>query len=84
MSTNKDSSAQSSRTRLVRKLPKGIETGDHEAAAVVNEKKCIQHNPQTAEGGEGLAALFARLARTKPKVFVVRARWRLRFWDDRV
>ena len=33
-------------------LLKGIETGDPKAAAVVNEAKYIQHNPQTAEGSE--------------------------------
>lgn len=57
----------------IRKLLKGIETGDPEAADVVNEAKYIQHNPQTREGSEGLAALFARLARTNPRVNVVRA-----------
>ena len=41
---------------LVRKLLKGIETGDSEAATVVNEAKYIQHNPLTKTGSEGLAA----------------------------
>lgn len=58
---------------LIRKLLKGIETGDPAAATVVNEAVYIQHNPQTAEGSEGLAALFARLAKTNPRVNVVRA-----------
>jgi predicted SnoaL-like aldol condensation-catalyzing enzyme len=40
---------------------------------VVNEAKYIQHNPQTHEGSEGLAALFQRLSRTGPKVNIVRA-----------
>lgn len=62
-----------SRKDLIRKLLKGIETGDPEAAAVVNEEKYIQHNPQTEEGGEGLAALFARISKSKPTVNVVRA-----------
>ncbi|WP_299352822.1 nuclear transport factor 2 family protein [uncultured Shimia sp.] len=53
-------------------LLKGIETGDPASAAVVNEDKYIQHNPQTHEGSEGLAVLFARLAKTKPKVTFVR------------
>lgn len=53
-------------------LLKGIETGDPKAAAVVNEAKYIQHNPQTAEGSEGLAALFARLAKSNPRVNLVR------------
>eukprot|EP00039_Didymoeca_costata_P001564 m.53340 g.53340 ORF g.53340 m.53340 type:complete len:270 (-) comp10860_c0_seq1:1343-2152(-) len=61
-----------SRKDLIRKLLKGIETGDPEAATVVNEKKYVQHNPHTAEGGEGLAALFARLAKFNPEVNIVR------------
>ena len=39
-------------------LLKGIETGNEASVAVVNPDKYIQHNPQTHEGGEGLAALF--------------------------
>ena len=39
----------------VRKLLKGIETGDPDAASVVNENKYIQHNPHTREGNIGLA-----------------------------
>ena len=61
------------RKHLIRKLLKGIETGDPAAAAVVNESKYIQHNPQTHEGSEGLAALFARLSKTNPRVNIVRA-----------
>ncbi|MCA8884754.1 MAG: nuclear transport factor 2 family protein [Rhodobacteraceae bacterium] len=57
---------------LLQKLLKGIETGDPEAATVVNEAKYIQHNPRTAEGSPGLAELFARLAKTNPKVVFVR------------
>ena len=34
--------------------------------------KYIQHNPQTREGGEGFAQLFARLSKTNPKVEIVR------------
>lgn len=41
----------------IQKLLKGIETGDPEAATVVNEAKYIQHNPRTSEGSEGLADL---------------------------
>lgn len=51
---------------------KGIETGDAAAVAVVNEDKYIQHNPQTHEGSEGLAALFKRLSKTSPRVNIVR------------
>ncbi|NNJ76821.1 MAG: SnoaL-like domain-containing protein [Anderseniella sp.] len=57
---------------LLRKLLKGIETGDPDAATVVNEEKYIQHNPRTAEGSPGLADLFARLAQTNPRVTFVR------------
>jgi len=53
-------------------LLKGIETGDPAAVAVVNEDKYIQHNPQTQEGSEGLAALFRRLSKTSPRVNIVR------------
>ena len=53
-------------------LLKGIETGDPEAVAVVNEGKYIQHNPLTREGNVGLAELFKRLAKTSPRVDIVR------------
>jgi len=53
-------------------LLKGIETGDAETVAVVNEDKYIQHNPQTHEGSEGLAALFERLSKSSPRVNIVR------------
>ena len=53
-------------------LLKGIETGDPATVAVVNEDKYIQHNPQTHEGSEGLAALFERLSKTSPRVNIVR------------
>lgn len=56
----------------IRKLLKGIETGDPASVAVVNPDKYIQHNPQTHEGGEGLAALFKRLAKSHPRVNIVR------------
>ncbi|WP_425045023.1 nuclear transport factor 2 family protein [Primorskyibacter sp. S87] len=61
-----------SKRDLIQKLLKGIESGDAAAAAVVNEEKYIQHNPQTHEGSEGLATLFARLSKTDPKVTFVR------------
>ena len=64
--------ARPSRRELIQKLLKGIETGDAMAAAVVNEAKYIQHNPQTHEGSEGLAALFARLSKTNPRVTFIR------------
>ena len=57
----------------IRDLLKSIETGDPEPVAVVNEAKYIQHNPQTQEGSEGLAALFKRLSLTNPRVNIVRA-----------
>jgi len=57
----------------IRALLKSIETGDPESVAVVNEAKYIQHNPQTHEGSEGLAALFQRLSKTSPRVNIVRA-----------
>ncbi len=60
------------RKQAIRRLLKGIETGDPDAVKVVNEAKYIQHNPQTHEGSEGLASLFARLAKTSPRVNVVR------------
>ena len=57
----------------IKALLKCIETGDPGPIAVVNEAKYIQHNPQTREGSEGLAALFKRLSETSPRVNVVRA-----------
>lgn len=61
----------------IHRLLKGIETGDPASVSVVNEDKYIQHNPQTHEGSEGLAALFKRLSKTSPKVNIVRV-----FEDD--
>ena len=61
-----------SKRERIQKLLKGIETGDPEAASVVNEAVYIQHNPRTGEGSEGLAELFARLAKTNPRVTFVR------------
>ncbi len=60
------------RKDAIRTLLKGIETGDPASVAVVNEAKYIQHNPQTHEGSEGLAALFKRLSETNPRVNIVR------------
>ena len=57
----------------IRALLKCIETGEPGPVAVVNEAKYIQHNPQTQEGSEGLAALFQRLSKTSPRVNIVRA-----------
>ena len=56
----------------IRKLLKGIETGDPESVTVVNENKYIQHNPLTPEGSEGLAELFKRLSQTSPRVNIIR------------
>lgn len=63
---------KSIRKQKIYELLKGIETGDPESVKVVNEDKYIQHNPQTKEGGVGLAQLFASLAKTNPKVEIVR------------
>ncbi len=60
------------RKNKIHALLKGIETGDPESVAVVNPAKYIQHNPQTQEGGEGLAVLFKRLSKTSPRVNIVR------------
>ena len=57
----------------IRALLKGIETGDPAAVEVVHPDKYIQHNPQTHQGGEGLAALFKRISQSSPRVNVVRA-----------
>ncbi|MBC1262299.1 hypothetical protein FQK07_13730 [Synechococcus sp. BSF8S] len=62
----------SKRKEQIVALLKGIETGDEKSVAVVNPDKYIQHNPQTHEGGEGLAALFKRLSKTNPRVNIVR------------
>jgi len=62
----------SNRREQICTLLKGIETGDEASVAVVNPDKYIQHNPQTLEGGEGLAALFKRLAKSSPRVNIVR------------
>ncbi len=60
------------RKQQVQNLLKSIETGDSAAVAIVNPAKYIQHNPETHEGGEGLAALFKRLSRMSPRVNIVR------------
>jgi len=57
----------------IRTLLKGIETGDPESVSVISPAQYIQHNPQTQTGREGLAALFARLSKTSPRVNIVRA-----------
>lgn len=61
-----------SKKDLLRRFLSGIETGDAMAAAVVDEDRYVQHNPMTGEGGPGIAALFAKLAQTNPKVRFVR------------
>ena len=62
----------SQRQQFIYDLLKGIETGDPKSVKVVNESKYVQHNPQTREGGKGLAELFAELAKTNPKVTILR------------
>ena len=64
--------SESSRKAGIRALLKGIETGDAASVAVVDEARYIQHNPQTAEGSLGLAELFKRLAKSSPRVNIVR------------
>ena len=61
-----------SKVDQIRNLLKSIETGDPDPVAVVNEARYVQHNPQTEEGSEGLAQLFARISKTGPKVNMVR------------
>jgi predicted SnoaL-like aldol condensation-catalyzing enzyme len=63
---------RSKRKNQICTLLKGIETGDPEAVTVVNESQYIQHNPLTREGNVGLAELFKRLAKTSPRVEIVR------------
>jgi len=64
------------RVQRIRTLLKGIETGDPASVSVISPRQYIQHNPQTHTGREGLAALFARLSKTSPRVNIVRG-----FWD---
>lgn len=56
----------------IKRLLKGIETGDPASVAVVDEDRYRQHNPTTEEGSVGLAELFKRLAATSPRVKIVR------------
>ena len=60
------------RKQQIHDLLKGIETGDEASVAVVHPERYVQHNPQTHEGGEGLAALFKRLSKSNPRVNIVR------------
>ncbi|BBB26344.1 nuclear transport factor 2 family protein [Amphritea japonica] len=62
----------STRKDQIQALLKSLENGNTEAVAVVNEAKYIQHNPETHEGSEGLAALFKRISKTSPRVNIVR------------
>lgn len=61
-----------SKKHLLQKFLKGIETGDAMAAAVVDEDRYLQHNPETGTGGQGIAELFARISKTNPKVRFLR------------
>ena len=56
----------------IKRLLKGIETGDPASVVVVDEDRYVQHNPTTREGSVGLAELFERLAETSPQVEIVR------------
>ena len=60
------------RKQQIHDLLKSIETGDPAPVAVVHPITYIQHNPETHEGGEGLASLFKRLSKTNPRVNLVR------------
>jgi predicted SnoaL-like aldol condensation-catalyzing enzyme len=60
------------RKEQIRTLLKGIETGEEESVAAINQDKYVQHNPQTKEGGKGLAELFKQLAKSSPRVNIVR------------
>lgn len=62
----------SSKKEQIYALLKGIESGDPQAVAVVDESKYIQHNPLTKTGNVGLAELFLRLSKTNPHVKIVR------------
>ncbi len=62
----------SKRKDMICALLKGIETGAPESVAVIHPDKYIQHNPQTHEGRQGLAALFERLSKSNPHVNIVR------------
>lgn len=65
-------SNMSSKKQQISTLLKGIETGDPQSVSVVNEGQYIQHNPLTRTGTEGLAELFKRLAKTNPRVEIIR------------
>ena len=56
----------------IRTLLKGIENGSPESVEVIHPDRYVQHNPQTQENREGLAALFARLSKSNPSVNIVR------------
>lgn len=60
------------RKQSIRALLEAIETGDPAAVAVVSTERYVQHNPQTHEGSAGLAELFAELAKSSPRVDIVR------------
>lgn len=62
----------SNRKDMICALLKGIETGAPDAVAVIHPDTYIQHNPQTHEGRQGLAALFQRLSKSNPHVNIVR------------
>jgi predicted SnoaL-like aldol condensation-catalyzing enzyme len=63
---------KSIRQKKIITLLKGIETGKPSSVEVINPKKYIQHNPQTYEGRDGLAALFKQLSLSSPSVNIVR------------
>jgi predicted SnoaL-like aldol condensation-catalyzing enzyme len=62
----------SQRKQRICDLLKGIETGDPASVEVISPEKYIQHNPQTHEGRDGLAALFKRISKSSPRVNIAR------------
>jgi predicted SnoaL-like aldol condensation-catalyzing enzyme len=48
----------SSKKKRIHDLLKGIETGDEQAVAVVNEARYIQHNPRSADGIPALRSML--------------------------
>ncbi|MEM6994885.1 MAG: nuclear transport factor 2 family protein [Myxococcota bacterium] len=63
---------QETRKNGIRALLKGLETGDPASVDVIHPDHYTQHNPQTQTGRAGLAALFAKLSKTAPRVNLVR------------